>query len=485
MTIFTRSTLTCLFFYLFTPVFSQVTLERTYTELPIGNITNPCFHPNGGYVMALSEFEDTFTPDGNFIFQYYLDDLVRTDDLGNILWTWSDSTVSNPEKYVEVLGNGDILMVMSALDVPGKNIHDELKVYRFSESGQLLWNNSIGSFANLYEPQSLLEMPNGDLVVTAISNPNGFALQEQENIYLRLDANGNILHFNSQLLPANAETRSTRSAIWNDSTIVQIRFNSEQNFYLTFMGPDGTELSNDSIAPVDMSTFGAGAPVVLDDRSIAFLSQVDPPATLAGYTRFIRIDSNAQILNDTINTAALTGSTGVTLVHRMGALYTVTEVQGFQFDRALSLRRLNPDGSEVWAYSYVNGSANLYRNAYSLDIAPNGDLLFGGSTNPTYPNGSSYPYLIRTNADGLLPIDDAARAGFQVFPNPTTGLVRIDAPEVGAGDNFSVTDIQGKTVLEPSNESELDLSALNNGVYLVRWNRENGRSLTRKVIVQH
>jgi len=485
MTIFTRSTLTCLFFYLFTPVFSQITLERTYTELPPGNITNPRFQPNGGYVMALSDLDSAYTPTGNFIFQSFLDDLVRTDDLGNILWTWTDSSDAYPEKYLEVLSNGDILMVMSALDVPGKNIQDELIAHRFSESGQLLWTRSAGVSGKLYDPQNIIELPNGEIVIIALSNPTGFALQEQERIFFKLDANGNVLTFNSELLPSDAETMNIRSTLWNDTSIVQIRYNLNENYYLTFIGASGTTLSTDSITIVDPSTFRSGVPVVLDDRSIAFLSERDPPATLAADTRYIRLDSNAQVLNDTANSPFGLGASGTTLVHRQGALFTVTEAQGAMFARTLVLRKLNPDGSEVWGNTFSGGSTNLYRRAYSLDVAPNGDLLFAGTRNPTYPNGSAYPYLVRTNLDGLLPTEDPVWSSFSIFPNPTTGRLRIDALEIGEGDVFSVLDLQGKTVLTPSNESELDLSALNNGIYLVRWKRENGRSLTRKVIVQH
>ncbi len=65
----------------------------------------------------------------------------------------------------------------------------------------------------------------------------------------------------------------------------------------------------------------------------------------------------------------------------------------------------------------------------------------------------------------------------KVYPNPTTGMVNVEAEGL---ESVVVLDVTGRTVMT-SNKSQLDLSELSNGVYMVRVNTATGSALHKIV----
>jgi hypothetical protein len=75
-------------------------------------------------------------------------------------------------------------------------------------------------------------------------------------------------------------------------------------------------------------------------------------------------------------------------------------------------------------------------------------------------------------------INTSKAPSIQVFPNPTSGLITIDIMQV---QKVELVDITGKTVLQTT-ERQLDLSDLENGVYLLRiW--DHSRIYSKKIIL--
>ncbi len=64
-----------------------------------------------------------------------------------------------------------------------------------------------------------------------------------------------------------------------------------------------------------------------------------------------------------------------------------------------------------------------------------------------------------------------------LYPNPTTGIVNIDAEGI---ESVEVMDMSGRVIMT-SNESSIDISNLSNGVYMFRVNTVNGSSLQKVV----
>ncbi len=80
---------------------------------------------------------------------------------------------------------------------------------------------------------------------------------------------------------------------------------------------------------------------------------------------------------------------------------------------------------------------------------------------------------------GFVGIDEVARTGFSIFPNPSTGILNIDLGSMMEGEmNIRVTDMSGRiaaerTVLGSFDRTSLDLGQLQNGQYMVTIVTEN------------
>jgi len=80
-----------------------------------------------------------------------------------------------------------------------------------------------------------------------------------------------------------------------------------------------------------------------------------------------------------------------------------------------------------------------------------------------------------------IPEDVIARDAFNVYPNPTTGLLSVS--DLGAGvTDIQVLDLLGKVVLTPTvGAARIDLSTLRDGMYVLNVTTENGW-FTKRVI---
>ena len=65
----------------------------------------------------------------------------------------------------------------------------------------------------------------------------------------------------------------------------------------------------------------------------------------------------------------------------------------------------------------------------------------------------------------------------KLYPNPTTGMINVEAEAL---QSVEVLDMAGRKVMT-SNKSQVDLSNLSNGVYMVRVNTANGSALHKIV----
>lgn len=76
----------------------------------------------------------------------------------------------------------------------------------------------------------------------------------------------------------------------------------------------------------------------------------------------------------------------------------------------------------------------------------------------------------------------------EVYPNPASGVLNIEAPVTGNRNlHFALTDLSGKVVQEFSEGNVLIQQELNipDGVYLLKITENTNLIETRKVVVQH
>lgn len=122
------------------------------------------------------------------------------------------------------------------------------------------------------------------------------------------------------------------------------------------------------------------------------------------------------------------------------------------------------------------------------------EVFFLGQSVADFPLGNFGFETVKEDAlqgDPVLSADETAGPGdWQVFPNPTTGPVTLRSFGLAPA-AVEVFDLSGKTVMARSlrgsqtgrDAHTLDLSALKNGLYLIRLQTESGISGTKKLII--
>jgi len=186
------------------------------------------------------------------------------------------------------------------------------------------------------------------------------------------------------------------------------------------------------------------------------------------------------------------------------------------------LKEFSPSGALLWSKTLTGGCAKAFRytDCYINNAAPatptisaaaniltssaattyqwylNGALI-SGATNQTYNATVSGIYVVRTTdindcvnvySDGfnfsfITGVSENNLAdGIIIFPNPTNGIVTIDASIlVGTNYEVAIIDLIGKLVLKEKNVSVLDLTSFENGVYIIKITGETGCSVSKRI----
>jgi len=97
------------------------------------------------------------------------------------------------------------------------------------------------------------------------------------------------------------------------------------------------------------------------------------------------------------------------------------------------------------------------------------------------------PQLVTVNQDGTTGVAITNASNFQVYPNPTTGQIKVITGEpFGKLDDLSVMDITGRMiftkVVSSGQQYSIDLSSQPGGYYFVRLTTDTG-VLTKKVVL--
>ncbi|GAB3492922.1 hypothetical protein GCM10027341_07620 [Spirosoma knui] len=138
----------------------------------------------------------------------------------------------------------------------------------------------------------------------------------------------------------------------------------------------------------------------------------------------------------------------------------------------LGFDKNSPFGSQIFYNGGSNWDQNLNPNA------PNSTLNIQGAF-MLRPVMGGKPDTVVTAIPKPEPL-----APLQIYPNPTTGLIRWDEPHLT---RLEVTNLSGRLLytIEPSRgQQTLDLSYLPDGFYLIRLSTDR-RTVVQKFIVQH
>lgn len=79
---------------------------------------------------------------------------------------------------------------------------------------------------------------------------------------------------------------------------------------------------------------------------------------------------------------------------------------------------------------------------------------------------------------GTSAIDGVSMANISIYPNPTKNMIRVNGASINS---LEVMDLTGRKVLRNEGVNTIDLSGLNNGVYMLRINANEGTAI-RKIV---
>lgn len=162
------------------------------------------------------------------------------------------------------------------------------------------------------------------------------------------------------------------------------------------------------------------------------------------------------------------------------------------------LVKIDNQANKLWSrvdtafWSAQTGSTNYWYNAVEL---PGGSIVVCGYSRTYDPVPKDWAWLIKINKDGCVDTLSCATVPVtpenlpanlvNIYPNPTSSVIRIESSAIDRWDKIEVIDMAGRIVksLEYSDESRVDLSEQENGVYFIRLTKSN-QSVIKKVVKQ-
>ncbi|MCU7616547.1 M28 family peptidase [Chryseobacterium sp. PBS4-4] len=149
-------------------------------------------------------------------------------------------------------------------------------------------------------------------------------------------------------------------------------------------------------------------------------------------------------------------------------------------------------------------------NAYSSDYIPfesKGDIITGfyetpqsmneHTVNDTFANvdptyvfnvgkaavGALQHFAVATTTLSVNETQGSQLESVKIYPNPAKNIVKLELPNNIKDFKVEISDMSGKLVLKTENETEINVSELQNGVYVCSI-KANGENITRKIVIK-
>ena len=127
---------------------------------------------------------------------------------------------------------------------------------------------------------------------------------------------------------------------------------------------------------------------------------------------------------------------------------------------------------------YAVGNDGRHFNQY---INQNGNSAVSEEVAQALYDASDHlPVAMRLVVNGDVGLEENVMADFQVYPNPTTGIIHVETPSFGSSQEYRIANMLGQTMMMGVlNVTDINVSSLPNGLYFISLN-----GVTRKFIKQ-
>lgn len=125
-------------------------------------------------------------------------------------------------------------------------------------------------------------------------------------------------------------------------------------------------------------------------------------------------------------------------------------------------------------YLWSNGATT---DSITLTVNDNIDVSLTATNNSTGCSTSAYVTVMATT----LGIEEGGEQLLTIYPNPTSARININSEE--RVQNVSIFNMTGQQVMNAQNATDVDLSSLANGNYVVRVALEGGNVVTRTIVL--
>ncbi len=271
---------------------------------------------------------------------------------------------------------------------------------------------------------------------------------------------------------SNSVNQSSSSDYFNSCSLIATNASVPNNFI-------GYQIPNTGIAYIGLayySTFGGGnagreyAEVKLSAELIGNKKyKLKYYISMANTSKFSITKFDAYLSNDS-------------LLYSSSNLSNIPVIPQFGFSSRISdtLNWVEISGS------YIANGGERFLTLGNFHDEINCDTL-GTHMNSIQNCCSAYYYIddVSLELDTLTNIEESSIANFQLYPNPAKGIITISSPQLIQ--EIIVLDFSSKILFQRKSESTsttLDLSALDDGIYIVKCKFKNGAIIHKKIVLQ-
>lgn len=275
----------------------------------------------------------------------------------------------------------------------------------------------------------------------------------------------------------------------------------------------------DTITGAGVSDNGSGTSILLEaarilkdiptEYSIKFIHFSGEEQGLVGSTHYVNnvvFQSNVRQLN--LRVVFNIDQVGGKLGNTNNAIKCESDQSGQTANNAQSLAFTQQLATCTTLYSPLQ---SVMSNAYSSDYIPfenKGDIITGfyenvrsfneHSVNDTFANiDPTYVYNVGKAAVGALQhfavatttlaVNETTQGNqlesVKIYPNPAKNIIKLELPNSIKDFKIEISDMSGKLVLKAENETEINVSDLQNGVYLCSI-KANDEHIARKIVIK-